>query len=306
MVKQVLLPFYHYLMGIWRISLFCCKVKKGDIHIILTNNIGDDVYGLSLLKDFKEKKDCKIIVHCINNRSFIVEAFVGAYDNIKKYEKKSYAWKSIQSINSKKLLIDVARRLNVYSVMPYYYRPMSNFDGRNCLEIIYEDMLRMNKGIVVQTPCFEGVKLSLPYTNIDKIAVLNTASITMNSTDNCFFSIIATDLKKRGYIVYTNVVGDQQPVEGTMPLNVALLEFVAICNYVDVLISVRTGLLDLCYNTKCKKIVYYFPLDSSEIIDDEFYARYTLKAWEQDNIREFLYNDNVTAFQTYLDIIDKD
>lgn len=60
-----------------------------------------------------------------------------------------------------------------------------------------------------------------------------------------------------GYKCFTNVVGDEVPLDGTEALNVPLPEMISVLEKAGTFIGLRSGLCDVVRTAKCKKIALY-------------------------------------------------
>ena len=122
----------------------------------------------------------------------------------------------------------------------------------------------------------------------------------MSQVDPSFFQIIADDLSSKGFELYTNVVGDQTPLNGTRALNCSIYELFAICNKVRAFISVRSGILDIKKKKKTPFLVYNFPFEGRSALYNEGWCnRYNLKAWGKENIVECYVSNNSDAIEYY-------
>jgi hypothetical protein len=74
---------------------------------------------------------------------------------------------------------------------------------------------------------------------------------------NYFWERIATDLKSRGYTVFTNVSGTERAVKSTQPYLVPYAEIVDFLDKSDGFIGLRSGLCDFASFSRCKKIIVY-------------------------------------------------
>lgn len=61
----------------------------------------------------------------------------------------------------------------------------------------------------------------------------------------------------KGYKCFTNVVGDEVPLDGTEALNVPLPEMISVLEKAGTFIGLRSGLCDVVRTAKCKKIALY-------------------------------------------------
>lgn len=112
---------------------------------------------------------------------------------------------------------------------------------------------------------------------------------------------MASILRKKGYDVYTNVVGDQQSVEGTRPLDCPIFELYNICNEIPLFISIRSGIIDFCVSAKCKLFIISFGL--RKFMTNDFYYTNELKYWQTGNVTEFIHKskeDTLARFSAFV------
>lgn len=78
-----------------------------------------------------------------------------------------------------------------------------------------------------------------------------------NSTKSTFkiCQAIADSLKDKGYILYTNVIGKQKVLKGTLPLRCSMYEFNTIAQKIKMFVSVLSGIVDTLYNTNAKVFI---------------------------------------------------
>lgn len=278
--------------------------KKEEYYILMSTSIGDDVYGMAYIRELKIQSGKSIIVYCHEHKRRLIENYTDVVDDIRCYPKGYKGW---VRINYSIFLIDIARKFGIYSIMPHHYIPLERNEGRSCLNIIWKDMLCFEREPMKQYPDFSKELItSIPIQNTGggKIVILNYSSQFMSNVDLSIFEFIAEDLTKRGYVVYSNVIREQQPIKYTKALNCSIYEFYAICNHIAAVISVRSGILDLAANTNASFLVYNFPFpNKSRQYNEEWMARYTLKAWDKKNLIETLvYNkeEEIKVYQEFL------
>jgi hypothetical protein len=68
---------------------------------------------------------------------------------------------------------------------------------------------------------------------------------------------IVADNLCQGSSVYTNVVGDEMPILGTLPLKVPISQMLAATEYAGTFIGIRSGLCDVLYSANCQKTVVF-------------------------------------------------
>lgn len=84
-----------------------------------------------------------------------------------------------------------------------------------------------------------------------------------------------------GFTCYTNVVGDELPLEGTIPISPTILELRSVVERAGIFIGIRSGLCDVIREAKAKKIALY---------PDYNYCDTKWKAIEMYWINQFEYN----------------
>lgn len=300
-----------YFRGYFMLNRLIKEKTSDEIYVLLTENIGDDVYGMAYVKSLKEKYSVKVSIFCREDRRRLIESFVGSYDVIIGFNKKSKEWTQIRSISNSRGLINKARKHRIMSVFPFHYIPLNLNDGRTELDYIRTDMLHLDDNASIQYPSLtdEPIHSIRGFEEIrDKVVVINPYSLSMNSDMLHFFNRISLSLVSMGYKVFTNVVGNQKALAGSEPLNCSIYEFYAICNQIPLVISVRSGLIDMSISAKSNFFVYYFPFADNAFMYSKmsiFYKRHTLKAWKTDNVEEHLYRDDEEAYKALMKFMNK-
>lgn len=112
------------------------------------------------------------------------------------------------------------------------------------------------------TPLAYPIIKSLDYENISNLRgkyILNERTIillprakTLKNLDENFWVTMSQCLKEKNYIVYTNVAGDEKPVEGTLPITTNFSELYYIADKVKCFIGLRSGVFDFLAMTDAK------------------------------------------------------
>lgn len=124
-----------------------------------------------------------------------------------------------------------------------------------------------------ETICARTVVLN-PYSN----------SAVMDTAGEAFFEEACRLLKSRGYTVYTNTIRDQRPVSGSLTLRCSLEEMLSIADRIPLVVSLRSGLLDLLAPTGVNMFVTYNKL--------WFSIWYNMKGWNcSGKVREVYYEE---------------
>ncbi len=302
-------PIKHTILGnyqIWKISK---SLAEDEVAVTMTNAIGDDIYGLAYLRAFKNIYGVKIVLYGLKSKAKLYDNYGDTIDRKVYFNKTEAEWKRIQSISMLRKLIRKSIRHKIYPILMHqYYHQPEHDDGRNFLDVLGKDFFNLpisQKGII-QYPDFSKA----PITTIidfdskkDKIVVINPYSSSMDNSMMELYERIAVYLQKLGYILYTNVIRDQEPVANTMSLDCSIFEFYAICNQIPMVISTRSGILDLVISSKTNFLVYYLPFvhNGWRFNNDVFYHRYTLKAWGTNNVTEHMVEDEFSAYKFFID-----
>ena len=126
-------------------------------------------------------------------------------------------------------------------------------------------------------------------------------SATLSAAGEAFFEEVCRLLKSRAYTVYTNAVKDQRPVAGSLVLRCSLEEMLGIAERIPLVVSLRSGLLDLLVPTGVNMFVIYNRL--------WHYIPANMKGWNcPGKVREIYYEEKpedterlMTEFKRYLD-----
>lgn len=68
---------------------------------------------------------------------------------------------------------------------------------------------------------------------------------------------IVADYREKGYQVFTNVCGDETPLEGTLPIRPKISEMKSAVERAGTFIGIRSGLCDVIRTAACRKIALY-------------------------------------------------
>lgn len=90
---------------------------------------------------------------------------------------------------------------------------------------------------------------------------------------------IVEDYTEQGFQCFTNVVGDEKPLEGTLPVSPKLAEIQPLAEYAGTFIGIRSGLCDVLRYADCMKIALY---PDYNYCDTKWKAvdMYALEGWE--------------------------
>jgi len=90
-----------------------------------------------------------------------------------------------------------------------------------------------------------------------RTVILYPVSYSAPLLPNEFWEKLAEEIKKKGYNVATNVVGNEKEIKGTIPLYTSIEEKFASAEIAGTVIGIRSGIFDVISYVYCKKIIIY-------------------------------------------------
>lgn len=90
-----------------------------------------------------------------------------------------------------------------------------------------------------------------------KAVVLSPYAKSVPVLDGKIWQSIVANYQKLGYQCLTNVVGDEQPLEGTLGISPSIAQLQSVVEYAGTFIGIRSGLCDVVRYARCRKIALY-------------------------------------------------
>lgn len=90
-----------------------------------------------------------------------------------------------------------------------------------------------------------------------KSVILAPYARSIISMSNEFWIEKVKELSARGFYVYTNVVGEEKPIDGTEPVTYAVSDMINAVEYGGRFVGIRSGLCDIVQSADCEKEVIY-------------------------------------------------
>ena len=263
--------------------------REDDIIIYLTNLIGDTVYGLAYLTAIHMTYPEKRIVVVGNLKlKNLIESYQGIDKAVYIEEKKDL--KKIGSFISDNHVSERAIQHWVYNSNPFYFKKCSDADNPDSLYQLKKHIYRLpedsnidyhhlySETVVSAIKNFEDLK--------NKIIILNPYSNSAFEATDILFRKISYYLMENGYIVYTNVVGNQKPIYGTKELRCNIEELFNIARNISAIISIRSGILDYLAPSGVNMFVIY------ENCSEKLKKMYHLTSWKCCGKIHEIYPDN--------------
>lgn len=90
-----------------------------------------------------------------------------------------------------------------------------------------------------------------------KTAIIAPYAKSVASIPKQLWSDIIRNLIANSYTIYTNVVGDEKPLDGTEPVSPSIAQMKSAVEQADIFIGIRSGMCDVIRTAECKKIALY-------------------------------------------------
>lgn len=308
-VERRLSFFLHSLLAYLQIIKMYIEKKDDEILVIMPQYIGDVCYAMAYMRTFveKNKKEGKKVRLLLNEkRKDLLDMYHYQYEVIW-LKNNSLELNRLQWILQRRSCIKLAQKKGIYSTVPLFYIKINGKAERDGLDILKNDLLCLPGMPTIDFPNVPVIPISsISNFEIDKyrIVVINPYSNSVRGFDLCIFEKIADNLKRRGYLVFTNVITGQKPIAGTLALNCSLIELYNICMHIPLFVSVRSGIVDFCVSSNVSFFILHF-FKYKELLHD-FYKVYQLSAWGKINATECLYDndDNIlSVFDNYMNLI---
>lgn len=228
------------------------KLRNPDeIMINLAGHWGDIVLGLLYVDQYKLETNQKIV--CVVDEKY--KEFAQSYNIDRIITHKSntltHMYKYVGSIKEWRN----KKGNRIFLGTPPTY---SNFKGYHIQEVMRDIIYNVSQ----DNPTFPTLP-NIPITTIPNFEENKNRIIIFNpysaSHKNIFplCQALADSLQDTDYILYTNVVGNQQPLQGTTPLNCSMFEFFNIAQQAKLFVSVRSGIVDTLCGTNSNLVVLY-------------------------------------------------
>ena len=285
-----LFPILSY-FGCYFVFVFLLLVKKkNQIVLAPTAAIGDTLYIFSFLKslgEWAERENKEILFFSSDRYKNIVETYDKPDLRIKiRYLKHvGFAHLFLLMIGGCKdhyFLNNFSKKCGIFMPIPNAYK---DYFSRNCKPTGTRHQLAHILGVSLMPISLHNlpvvpVKSVVDFDkNKDKICILNPYSYSMY-TSLLLFEKLAEELKKKGYIVYTNIVKGQKVIEGTFELDCDLRELYSISKQIPLIVSLRSGILDYLIPSSINMFVVYNKWKVSFIQDED----YSLEEWQPKGI----------------------
>lgn len=215
--------------------------------------LGDIYFCMSYLPYFKKQRKVDKTVVCVPSRSCadVVGLFGGTAVILAQKELEA----AIQAVYS----LDYENAFVAHQDRPY---TINLHQALRIKKIPLEDIYRigvfgLNATVKPLEPNvwseFPGIKKILK----GKAAILSPYAKSVTALPEQLWKEIVNKLKNKGYALYTNVAGNEKPLEGTEPISPRIPELKSVVEQAGLFIGIRSGLCDVLRTAKCKKIALF-------------------------------------------------
>lgn len=260
--------------------------QRGD-YIIFNGQcmIGDLCYALCYLDALKKESGKKAAVLTNGYTKGIAACFSGVDRIVTFTENERFAWIQLAGLH----LPNGFNAMSADGAEPFHLidwniRADVERDGSGLRDASLPEMHRVFQYRLPETAemtypdealIAEQASLS-SYEPFRNAVILNPYALSMPIEGMMpFMEQLAAEWSGRGYTVYTNVVGEQECVRGTLPLRCSVYDFYFAAKVSACVVSARTGLLDFCIHNGARYLTLY-----KDAWDGRFFPMYTLEAWK--------------------------
>ena len=266
--------------------------KDNELIIILTGAIGDSVYALAFLDAIKnQNKEKKIVVYGHSKWKDLLKSYT-SIDRIEYIDSSdSDEIGDIKAIYGNNRVSEKGKELGIINGNAFYYKKCYSAANPDIMYQLRTYIYNVGESAPITYHGIREGMYPINETNFGqndfrKTVILNPFSGSAFMANSEIYEEIAKLLNTRGYNVFTNVVGDQEPVLGTKPLSCSIYQLYDLCCKCPLIVSIRSGILDFVASSNINMFVIY------ENCSERIKKMYHLTNWECSGKIKELYPDN--------------
>lgn len=264
------------------------KKKKQQIIVLPANAIGDCLYIFSFLEVLNRRvlqDHLQMVIYVSDRYKKILATYPVPLNNVVYLKHLGIKHLLLLMLSTSSLApksVIIAAQNDIYASYPMSYGeyiPKEIIGARNKLSyalrvpnnpILYHNLPKLSVSAIKN---FEA--------NKERICIVNPYSSSMTFSA-ILYERICEILKRKGFLVYTNVCGSQKAIEGTIPLRCSIEELYSIACDIPLIVSVRSGILDFLIPSGINMFVIYETWkDKYNMVDPKVFAtHYSLKEWQ--------------------------
>lgn len=241
--------------------------------------LGDIYFAMSYWEAFAKKREIGYVVFCVTSKA--LKDVICMFGN---YIIEVYKQKKLDAMIQASLYMHDENSFIVHQDRPYVINLSAALYVKKIpLEQIYCcGIYGLPQNTIPMIPCTNG-KIYKDIDSIpkDKSVIFSPYAKSVTLINMEVWESAVNYYSMKGYTCYTNVVGDEFPLEGTKAISPSILELKSVVEKAGTFIGIRSGLCDVLREVKAKKIALY---------PDYNYCDTQWKAIEMYWIRQFDYN----------------
>lgn len=290
--------------------------KKNQIIVLPTSALGDFIYVMSFIPLMEAK--------CRRQQQELILYASDRYKEIIEHSQIQTRTVLLKHLGVKHLLllmlsfspfsprsVKIARDFNIVASIPSSYKrefAQNNIVGaRLQLSNIFDVALNpifYHKQPIQKVKAIENFEAEKR-----RICIINPYSYSMHPSSSLYEDICQV-LIQRGFVVYTNVIGNQQCIKGTKELHCSIEELFSIAAQIPLVVSVRSGILDYLIPANVNMFVIYenWNCVCQGATQRDIAKNYSLKEWlPQGEVKELYWNkksDKLKIFEEFCSFLD--
>lgn len=230
--------------------------ERGEKFLLICpyNALGDVYYAMAFLSEYLRKVQHNEYIVCVTGKACGQIAELFDADQIEILEQKD-----MDELVQAMLFVQPDNCL-----IAHHDRPYTN-DMIRCLDshfVSFIDFYRcgvygLGTSSEPQLPC-GGKK----YRNCDQLQQGKTVIVapyakSVVEIPKEFWRKLILDYQEQGYLVCTNVTGEETEIEGTIPIRIPINEMISAVEYGGCFVGLRSGMCDVISAARCRKIVIF-------------------------------------------------
>ena len=237
-------------------KLHALKKKYSGCFVILCPfaALGDIYFCMSYLKYFLEKRNQKQCVICVigNACAQVVSLFGGYHIEVFRQKDMDKLIQAALFTKDEDTFIPHQDRPYVVDLSKALYRKLIPLEQIYCCGVFG---LPKNTEPVMPTAFKDYPELSsIPAGNA---VILSPYAKSVTALPDSIWQEVVDSYIRQGYKCYTNVVGDEKPLEGTEAISPRITEMKSVVERAGTFVGIRSGLCDILRTAKARKTALY-------------------------------------------------
>lgn len=217
------------------------------------NSMGDPFFYASLMDEYVEKENIRdyVFLFCRTTMEPLIKTY-----HLNHY--KVLSWRDTSSLHLLYRLMPQNLDLTLLHKTDSALWRVGTAKQMDLLSIIKSYTLGLSKSLPMKSSNGSATDWKSRYPELDgKGVLLVPKAKTVDEKGPAFWQTLTIKLKQHGKKVYCNVGTGEEPLPGTVPLQIALEDIVSVAETIGCVIALRSGFCDLLAEADCRKIILY-------------------------------------------------